>query len=73
MESYTSDIVCVSLKCCDRIWVGRLDIVEFDGSVARGGKVSFVWGDAEPVYLGIRMLKGSRADPREGLPETRPR
>lgn len=42
VESDTGDVARVALKSQQRVRVGRLDIVELDGVVARGGEVSLV-------------------------------
>lgn len=50
------DIPGVALKCQQRVRIRRLDIIQLDGMMASGGKVSLVGGDAETVHLGVRVL-----------------
>lgn len=70
MEGDAGDVSRVTLKRQQRVRVGRLDVVELDGVVAGGGEEALIGGDAEAVDLRVRVLDRSRADAREGLPET---
>ena len=53
----------------DGVGVCGFDFVEFDRVVTGGGEEAFVWGDAEPVYLRVRVWNCAGADSGEGLPE----
>lgn len=52
----TCDVSSVALKCQQRVRIRRLNIVQLDGMMASGGKVSLVGRDAETVHLGVRVL-----------------
>jgi hypothetical protein len=52
----TCDIPSVALECQQWVRIRRLDVVQFDGMMASGGKVSLVGGDTETVHLGVRVL-----------------
>lgn len=52
------------------VWVGGLDVVEFDGMVPGGGEETLVGGDAEAIYLRIGVLDCAGADAGEGFPES---
>ena len=69
MESYARDVICVSLEGQDGGRIGRFDIVELDCVVTGGGEVALVRGDAEAVYLTVRMRDCARADAAERFPE----
>lgn len=69
VERDAGDVGRVPVKGEDGVGVGGLDIVELDGMVAGGGKVAFVRGDAEAVYLRVRVGDGAGADAAEGFPE----
>lgn len=51
VKSHTGDVSLVTLKGEQRVGVGRLDVVELDGVVPRGGEVALVGGDAEAIDL----------------------
>lgn len=46
VESNAGDVVGVSLKFHDRVWIGRLDVVKAHHVSASCGEVFLVWGDA---------------------------
>ena len=69
METYTSDVVCVTFKGQNGVRVRRLDVIQFNVKMSCSSKVAFIWGDTEAVDLRICMLNCSRANPRECFPE----
>ena len=69
VEGYAGDVAHVALEGEDGIGVRRLDVVELNSVVARGGEVALVGRDAEAVDLRFWVLDRSGADAREGLPE----
>ena len=69
MEGNAGDVGCVAIEGEDGVRVGRLDIVEFDGMVAGGCEIAFVWRDAEAVYLRVGVGDGTGADAAERFPE----
>lgn len=70
MESHASDIICMTFESKERVWIGRLDVVELNTMVTGCCKKSLVGRDAESIDLGIGVLNCSRADTRERLPES---
>lgn len=69
VESYARDVTSVTFESQERVGVRGLDVIELDGMVTSSREESLVGGDAESIDLGVRMLNGSRADTREGLPK----
>ena len=69
VERNAGDIARVSVESEDRIRIGALDIVELDGMVPGGCEVALVRGDAEAVYLAVRVRDCARADAGQGFPE----
>lgn len=69
MEAYTSDVVCMTFKGQNGIWVRRLDVVQFNLVMPCRSKVAFIWGDTQAIDLRICVLNSSRADPGECFPE----
>lgn len=69
VECNASDVVGMTFKCQDGVWVGRFDIVELDAVVACGGKEALVRRDTEAVDLRVRMLDSARAYSGKSLPE----
>jgi hypothetical protein len=63
------DVGRVAVEGQDRIRIRRLDVIELDGVVARGGEVALVGRDAEAVHLRVGVGDGAGADATEGLPE----
>lgn len=59
----------MTLEGHHRVGVSGLDIIQLDIAVTSGSQVPLIRSDAETVHLGIGMLNGTRADPRQGLPE----
>jgi len=60
VKSDACDVAGMPLESQQWVRVRGFDIVELDGVMTSGGKVSFVGGDAEAVDLGIRMLNCTR-------------
>lgn len=56
MEPDTGDIVGVAFELQDRVGVGRLDIVEFDGGVAGGREETLIGGDTQAIDLRVGVL-----------------
>lgn len=69
VERDAGDVARVSVEGEDRVRIGALDVVELDGMVPGGCEVALVRGDAEAVYLAVRMRDCARADAGEGFPE----
>jgi hypothetical protein len=63
------DVGRVAVEGQDRVRVRRLDVVELDRVVARGGEVALVGRDAQAVDLRVGVGDGAGADAAEGLPE----
>jgi hypothetical protein len=70
VECDAGNIVGVTFEGHDRIGVRGLDIVQSDDMAASSSEKFLVGSDAEPVYLGFRVLNGTGANARESLPET---
>ena len=64
MECYASDIIGMTFKGQKRVGIGGFDIVQLDTMMASSRQKPFVWGNAESIDLGIRMLDRSGADTR---------
>jgi hypothetical protein len=69
VECDARDVGRVPVKGEDGIRVGRLDVVELDRVVARGGQVALVGRDAQAVHLRVGVGDGAGADAAEGLPK----
>jgi hypothetical protein len=51
VECDAGDVGCVAVESENSVRIRRLDIVQLDGMVARGGEVALVGGDAEAIDL----------------------
>ena len=69
VEPDAGDIVSVAFEGEHGGWIGGFDVVELDVEMSRRGEEALVRGDAEAVYLTVRVLDRARADAGEGFPE----
>lgn len=69
VESDSGDVRCVAVEREDGIGICTLNVVELDGMMASGGKIAFIGGYTQAVYLGVGVGDCTGADAAEGFPE----